>query len=154
MKNFILSLSILFTGSCGAQSMPVEKNGLRLVSWLAGTWERTGLPPQKKGSENWKISNEHEMKGIGLTMQGRDTLEMEKLLIVLRNDTVYYVADVKENRSPVYFAFTQLSSTGFVCENPSHDFPKKITYRRQKDRLVATISGDDKSISYSYRRKN
>ena len=42
-----------------------------------------------------------------------------------------------------------------VFENPAHDYPTRITYRRDGDRLVATISGPNGAnpMSWRYRRR-
>jgi hypothetical protein len=40
-----------------------------------------------------------------------------------------------------------------VAENPQHDFPKKISYRKiNETELQATISGGNKSISYLFQK--
>jgi len=41
----------------------------------------------------------------------------------VKNNDVFYVADVKENKGLVYFKLTAISSSGFVYENAEHDFP-------------------------------
>jgi hypothetical protein len=85
-------------------------------------------------------------------MNGNDTAFVEKLKLVIKDDNIYYVADIVENKQPVYFRFTSLTNDGFVCENPQHDFPKKISYRKDGEKIMATISGDGKSIDYLFER--
>jgi hypothetical protein len=51
---------------------------------------------------------------------------MEMITVLIRDDAIYYVADVPQNQQPVYFKFTEITESGFACENPDHDFPKKI----------------------------
>ena len=86
-------------------------------------------------------------------MRGSDTLFVEKLRILIRENNVYYVADVPENQKLVYFKLTEISDKGFVCENPDHDFPKKVTYQLEGNQLKATISGDGKSVDYVFEKK-
>jgi hypothetical protein len=47
---------------------------------------------------------------------------------------------------------TEITYTGFVCENPGHDFPKKISYHVEGHKLKAQISGDGKSVDYIFER--
>jgi hypothetical protein len=49
------------------------------------------------------------------------------------------VSDVPEDKQPVYFAITEITETGFTCENPQHDFPKKIMYRKEGNQLKANV---------------
>ena len=68
-------------------------------------------------------------------------------------DKLYYVADVPDNKGLVYFEISEVTKDGFVCENPMHDFPKKLVYQLNGSRLSARISGGDKVIDYLFERK-
>lgn len=93
------------------------------------------------------------MKGKGATLQAADTVFVEKLKIVVKEDTLYYVADVPENKEPVLFKFTEITPTSFVCENPAHDFPKKIAYKLEGTKLTATISAGEKKMDFLFVKK-
>jgi hypothetical protein len=58
-------------------------------------------------------------------------------------------------RAPVQFRLTARTRTGATFENPAHDFPQRIVYRRSGDSMVATISALDGSnaMSWTYRRR-
>ena len=103
-------------------------------------------------NEEWYVVSPSELKGIGVTMKGQDTVFLEKIQIVSKNGNIYYVADVKENKAPVYFKFTSLTPDGFVCENPEHDFPKRIEYRLTGSTLTVIISAGAKSQNYLFTR--
>ena len=75
-----------------------------------------------------------------MTMKGKDTVFVEKLRIIAREGDLFYVADVPENQKPVYFKLTEVTDRSFVCENPDHDFPKKIAYLFDGKSLKAAIS--------------
>ncbi len=92
------------------------------------------------------------MIGVAYHMTGTDTTYTEKLKIVLKDKELYYVADVPENKSEVYFKITEITPSGFVCENPQHDFPKKISYQLTGNSIRAVISGDGKEIPYFFER--
>jgi hypothetical protein len=94
------------------------------------------------------------MNGRGINLKGTDTVFVEKLKIIVRENTIFYVADVPENKEPVLFKATAITNTSVVFENPQHDFPKKIVYEWSDQKLKATISGDGKLIDYWFVKSN
>ncbi|HWA35538.1 MAG TPA: DUF6265 family protein [Cyclobacteriaceae bacterium] len=146
---FVLSHTTAF----GQAPLKNAEADFKKLSWLEGAWTRTNSKPGRTGIEEWRHSGDHELIGRGITLKGADTAFVEKLKIVVKDNTLYYVADVPENKSVVYFKFTELTGNSFVCENPSHDFPKKIAYKLDGSKLTAVISGGDKSIPYTFERK-
>ncbi len=149
MKYLILVVAIICAVPCSGQ----KASEFSKVEWINGAWSRTNAKPGKSGQEYWTRSTGSVWTGLGVTMQGQDTAFIEKLKIITDGDAIYYVADVAENKTPVRFKFTELSDTHFVCENPNHDFPKKISYRKEGEKLHAVISGNGKSIDYWFERK-
>lgn len=148
---FVPMLLLLFFGSALGQSSALDDVGnIEKLEWLIGTWNRTNAKPGRSGAEVWKKNSDTELHGRGISMKGNDTSFVEKLKIVVKENKLYYVADVPDNKAVVYFAFTDISPGGFTCENPDHDFPKKIQYRRDGRTLTAMISGDGKSIVYLF----
>ena len=139
-----------------ALAMAVHANAqtsLSKLEWLLGSWNRTNAKPGRTGVEVWsKISNQ-EFIGKGINLRGTDTTFVEKLKLIIRDNKIYYVADVPENKEPVLFEMTLQSGTNVTFENPKHDFPKKITYELSGNKLKATISADGKSIDYLFERK-
>ena len=154
MKKLLLLLTMAFlfiSNDSFCQSS--DKNELSDLNWLVGQWERQGMKPGKSGHERWEPAAGNMMHGWGVSFQGQDTTFVEKLKIVKKDNSVYYVADVPENQTPALFLMTEISADGFVCENPDHDFPKKISYKREGDILNATISGDGKEVIFKFIRK-
>jgi hypothetical protein len=124
------------------------------LAWLSGTWDRTNISkPERTSHERWEKITSHQWQGVGVTMMGSDTTFVEKISIVVKDDVLYYVADVPENKGAVYFKLTEISDTGFTCENPDHDFPKKISYQLEGVVLKAQISGDGKAIDYWFKKR-
>lgn len=138
------------TGQNTSKQVLVNFNKLK---WLEGTWNRTNNKPGKSGTERWVKTSSQELRGWGVAMKGSDTVFVEKLRILIKEDNVFYIADVPENEKLVYFKLTEISDSDFVCENPDHDFPKKIAYHLDGNKLKATVSGDGKSIEYLFERK-
>jgi len=146
MKYFLLTLALLLATVSHSQS-------LKALKWLEGTWERQNTKPGSNGFEIWEAPTKEAIVGKGLTIKGADTVFVEKLRIVSKDKKLYYVADVSQNAAPVYFELTEVTQTGFTCENPEHDFPKKIVYVLDGTKLTATISGNGKEIPYRFIRK-
>ena len=153
MKSTLLLILISAT-TCFAQTHSPQSTDFKKLEWLSGTWNRTNISkPGRTAHERWEKVAEQELRGYGVTMHGNDTAFVEKIKIVVKDKNIYYVADVPENKEPVYFKIVELTSTGFVCENPNHDFPKKISYQVNDTHLKAQISGDGKSIDYLFTRQ-
>lgn len=147
MTNFFFVIAICFTTTTFAQS----ETSLEELKWLTGEWKRTNSKPGMSGREKWQQESDHFI-GWGITMKGKDTAYVEKLKIVSKDNALYYVADVPENKEPVYFKFTSLTATGFVCENAANDFPKKIEYKLAGTKIYATISGGGPKIDYVFEK--
>jgi hypothetical protein len=155
MKKALLLLSILFAieiAHCQSSSQKV-KDDFKKLDWLEGTWTRLDVKPGRTAHENWQKISPVEWKGSGLVMKGTDTAFVEKLKLVIKDDNIYYVADLAENKEPVYFKLTAITDNSFVCENPQHDFPKMIAYQKDGNKIKATISGDGKSFNYLFEKK-
>ncbi|WP_343308247.1 DUF6265 family protein [Chitinophaga niabensis] len=145
----LLSITLLLLAT-----QVIYAQDLSRLSWMLGQWKSINAKTGNISYENWtKVSDrEWQGKGFRLSRSGTDTLFQEKLQIITKDNTLYYVADLKENAAPVYFKFTAINEQGFTCENPEHDFPKKISYQRDGNKLKATISGNGKEIGYYFNR--
>ncbi len=123
------------------------------LSWLEGKWSRLHIKkPGRTAFEVWKKTNDKEFTGIGVTLQGTDTVFVEKLKIIIEGNEIHYVADIPENPQPVHFKFTAQSEHGFVCENPTHDYPKKISYQVDGNTMKAQTSGDGKIQEFVFEK--
>ncbi len=143
-------LSLFWLKPASAQQN--DNAGLAQVEWLAGKWERLNTRPGRTAFEVWE-KKDWGYTGMGYTLQGIDTVFVERLSIRSRDGELWYVADVSQNVEPTWFKFTETSESGFVCENPDHDFPKRIEYiMGDGDNMQAIISGDGQSVTFSFRK--
>ncbi len=151
----LLSLILMVATSLLAQSEKTISD-FKSLSWLEGDWTSSTISkPGRKIVESWKKVTEHELAGRGVTLQGTDTVFVEKLKIIIEGNEIHYVADVSENSSPVHFIFTTIGPNLFICENPRHDFPKKISYQLEGYTLKAQTSGNGKLQEFVFvRAKN
>ena len=93
--------------------------------------------------------------GMSRTVVGEKTAEFEYLRIEQRTDGIYYVAHPKARCPGTDFRLTRSSASEAVFENPQHDFPKRIIYRRTgDDSLSASIDGGEgtKSMAFPMQR--
>lgn len=146
MKYLFTTFIFLFALTLSAQSF-------KSFRWLEGSWERQNTKQGSSAFENWEIDSKYGLKGQGLTLKGSDTVFVEKLSIVFKDQKYFYVAEVSHNAAPTYFEITQIGKNQFMCENPEHDFPKKIAYFLEGNKLTATISGNGKEIPFVFLKR-
>ena len=146
-------LLIGLLAGCASGSAQVDTVAtLQRMGWLAGTWQRTDLPAGRSGYERW-TRDRAGLSGVGLARQGAATTFEERLRIEARDGEVVYIAEVAHNPAPVVFRLTRIDDEGFVFENPAHDFPKVITYRREGDRLRVRVSAGEKASEFAFQRR-
>jgi Domain of unknown function (DUF6265) len=110
--------------------------------WIIGNWKINA------GSgtivEQWQIINDSTFAGKSYFVKnGTDTIPQETIELSFRNGDWHYIPTVKNqnNNQPVAFKIIFLRGTEFISENPVHDFPQRIAYRRIKNQLFASIEG-------------
>jgi hypothetical protein len=145
----LFAIEIVYSQSSSQRAM----DDFKKLDWLEGNWTSLDVKPGRSAYESWQKISPTEWKGLGVNMKGRDTAFVEKLKLVIKNDSIYYVADLAENNGPVYFKLTLITDHSFVCENSQHDFPKKIIYQKDGNKIKATISGDGKTLDYLFEKK-
>ena len=129
---------------------PSHPPAIKNLHWLIGHWERISMKDGSSGYEQWQKSGENELTGRGVTLEDGDTVLVEKIRLVEKDNSIYYVADVPENNRSVYFRLTNIDAVSFTCVNPEHDFPKKIVYLKKGSQLIVTISDESRAIDYVF----
>ena len=155
MKKLLLVATIILgiNGIGNKLSAQQANEDFKKLDWLEGTWIRTNVKPGRSAEEKWQKISPTEWQGLGVTMNGTDTVFVEKLKLVAKDGNIFYVADIVENKEPVYFKLTNITGNSFVCENSKHDFPKMIAYQKEGNKIKATISGNGKSVDYLFEKK-
>ena len=116
-----------------------QQTELDRLSWLSGCWEmRRGT---RVTTEMWMPPAGGLMMGASRTVSGGQVRETEQLKLEMQGGRLAYIA-LPSGQAETRFDATEVSDSGFVVENPVHDFPRKISYRRRgADSLVARIEG-------------
>jgi hypothetical protein len=136
-----LLLSAILAGLALAQAPAKPATELDSLRWITGSWVQDGA--KTRVEEHWTDAGGNMMLGIGRTLAGGKTVFFEFLRIEARADGIYYVAQPK-GRLGTDFKLTSFDGTTATFENPQHDFPKRIRYRRNADgSLTARLDGGE-----------
>ena len=132
------------------------RQSIQSLTWLAGCWE-SNMPDKKLSStEQWMKPAGGMMIGAGRTVKNGKVLDYEFLRIVEDADGVFYIAKPTENKDETKFKLVRSSGFEVVFENPTHDFPQRVMYKLNGDKLDARVEGtkDGKTrgIDFPYSR--
>ncbi len=143
-------------GALGAIAGSLEAAGPTAadLSFFAGCWraERGGRVVE----EQWMAPAGGLLVGMGRTVAGGKAEEHEFLLVREQPDGVFYVASPL-GQATTSFKLVTLSQDEAVFENPGHDFPTRIRYRRAGPnslhaRIEGTRNGQARGIDFPYTR--
>lgn len=127
---------------------------LQPARWLLGRW--VALDGDRAIHETWHAASDATFEGKGVTRSRTDgrLLDGEALRLVAMADEVFYLAKVAHNELPVAFRLVACDSDRLVFENKTHDFPRRIEYRRTgADGFEAHVSdGGEKGFRLSFSR--
>lgn len=123
-----------------------------IPKFLEGTWKTES----GENYEQWNVLNDNTMKGFSCKMQNGKIVVSEYLDIYKTASEVIYTATVlNQNQGRgIDFKLTKSDSV-FIFENPNHDFPKKIVYKKLSDSelLVQVSDGIQKSFEYVMKKQ-
>lgn len=132
---------------------------MRSFHWLLGSWESQ----RKSGMmvERWHLLNDSSLAGSSTLFKADGNAQLlEDIELVYRGNQYFYIvsASGQNGGEKVSFLIRQCSDSGFLAENPQHDFPRRIRYRLMgSDSILATIDGGEanpeQKIDFSFRRK-
>ena len=143
-----LALLLLVPGVLRAQSRADE------LRWLTGCWERR--TPNTVIEEHWSAPAGGTLLMFGRTLRGDRVLEYEFVRIYAKGDTLVYDAH-PSGQPPAEFRALPPFDAAVTFENPTHDFPQRVIYRRAgSDSLLARVegtrNGQTRGIDFAYGR--
>jgi len=157
MKTIIYFSTLLFLVSCGSTQEEIaasqdemdslicimpEPARIQRAMWLIGEWENNF--DGGKMFESWILEGDSLMTGLSYTIDNGDTVQYETVQLRQRGIDLFYIPTVNDQNEgePVEFKLTIFTDSKLVFENPTHDFPQKISYINYSgDSLLAEISG-------------
>jgi hypothetical protein len=127
MRTLLLAAGLIT--ACGSR-LPAQT--LADLAWLVGS---RSVKETVLIEERWMEPASNLMLGVSRTVRGDKVVEFEYLRIEARADGLYYVAQ-PGGRPPTDFKLTKWDGTEALFENPQHDFPRRIIYRKGPDNIV------------------
>jgi hypothetical protein len=141
----ILSLLLL-------HAVIVQRPSVDQFAWLTGCWTMTR--GESVVEEEWLKPLGGTLMGISRTVKGGRTVEHEFVQIRDVDGKLAYVAK-PSGQAEATFPLKTFSDNELVFENPAHDFPQRIMYRRTKDgvtaRVEGTRNGQTRGLDFVYR---
>jgi hypothetical protein len=117
----------------------VQDTPIQRIAWFQGCWRMSA--PGRVIEENWTAPRGGSLLGVSRTVRGDSLVEYEFVVVREDSGTVTYQARPSGQTGATFRART-LTDSSVVFENPAHDFPQRIGYRRVgHDSLVAWIEG-------------
>ena len=130
--------ALLLVASISAQA---QVDAFAPVAWMAGCWAQQG---REAGSvEHWMAPAGGLMLGMARIVKAGRVVEFEFMQIRADADGQLSFVAQPQGRPPTEFRLQRGGSGDeAVFENPGHDFPQRVRYRREAgDRLTARIEG-------------
>lgn len=155
MKNPAIFFLIALFFSCNSRTKEQQSNILTYsvpkFDWLLGNWNRLNDEDNNRTYEQWeKIDSIYQ--GLGYTLNNNDTVHYELMQIKESNGKWNFIVQTKEDNTPTSFEIVEWKEGEFICQNHSNDFPNKIHYWIDGDKLKAEISNKEHSIPFEFEK--
>ena len=137
MKRLYVLAIIVWCG--GVLASGQEAPALGDLGWMAGHW--VGHSGDVGMEEFWTTPDGGVMVGLHRDVFPDGSSFFEYLRIVTTKRGLTYIASPK-GTGTTEFVLVSLDGQSVVFENPEHDFPQRIIYRRVGDQLKARIEGE------------
>jgi len=125
-----------------AFSFSAAAGGIEELAWLRGCWR--SADGGQEITEHWMKPAGQTMLGMSRTIANGKTREFEFIRIVQEdNGDIFFVAN-PSGQKEARFKLMIVTDREARFENPEHDFPQRIIYRRNGDSLVGRIEGMSK----------
>lgn len=161
MRKSILFLITTLIISCNQNSkknlsekheIEIESKNAENFDWLNGKWKRLNNEAGKETFENWTKISPKEYSGIGFTMQKEDTVSQEKMNIIEKDGKWILLVKMPNEKEPTKFKNAELKNNEFVFVNDSIDFPKKIKYWIEGEKIKASVSNEKMEIPFEFEK--
>ena len=112
--------------------------GVAQLQWISGCWSLAR--PDGMTEEHWMKPAGGTMLGMSRTVRGDRTTEHEFLQIRDVAGKLSYIAR-PSGQAETTFPLLRASDSEVVFENPTHDFPQRIIYRKTAGGVTARVEG-------------
>ena len=128
-----MNLMILVLAAAATTAVP---------EWMAGCW--AGQSGPMTFEEVWTRPASGSMMGIARVLKSGRVVFSEFMRIEMKDGALTFTPRIGSKQAPVDFRLKSLSDKEVVFENPAHDFPQRILYRRTPSGITGRIEGKDK----------
>jgi hypothetical protein len=132
MRSF--SIALLWVGLSYAAD-------LSQLGFMAGCWATPPGAGSLRVDEHWSRPDSGNMLGYSRTFKGDRMVFFEFMRLEVKGNDIVFTPRYGTAQKPVPFRLTKAAENEAVFENPGHDFPQRIIYRREGNKLHAAIDG-------------
>jgi hypothetical protein len=153
MKRAVLLAAFALLGACA--STP-EQTSDHPLGWISGCWENSDGDYR----EVWSQPDHGYLFGYALSLKGDAVTFFEQSRIDpgkapgKASGKTYVFNAYPAGKGPSAFREIERSDTSITFADPGHDYPQRIRYARDGDRMIAEISLIDgsKGQGFAFRR--
>lgn len=133
--------AVLFVGTA-TDATAQSADGIAAMAWLAGCWD---FDEAGEGSgEFWTAPAGKTMLGLNRTVKDGRTIAYEFLRIAEDEQGRLSFVASPSGQATTSFGLVEIGDREAIFENPAHDFPRRIIYRRDgDDSVIAIAEGPD-----------
>lgn len=132
------TLALVALTACTAAMPAADEPLAKRFAWMSGHWcSRLG---ESAIDEYWLPAAGDLALGVGRTVKAGKVTTYEFMRIETHDGVTRYVS-LHDGQPATAFRLTDSGADWARFENPQHDFPKRIEYRRNADGLHAEIAG-------------
>ena len=144
----MISITLLLAALAAGNAATIDQ-----VAWLQGCWQMAA--GARVVEEQWMAPRGGVMLSMGRTVRDGKLVEYESVVLREQDDKLAYEAHPSGQPSAV-FVSTTIDVSTVVFENPTHDYPQRVGYKRDGDSLLAwidgTANGKSRRVEFPYRR--
>lgn len=130
---------------------PLLAAELDKLSFMAGCWAGPGT------FEMWMKPDSGSMMGAGRTIRNGKVVSTEFFSVAETVEGVVLNVQLRLATKTTPFRAKEITPTAVIFENPDHDYPQRIIYRRQADgsllgRIEGVDKGKERAVDYPMKR--
>lgn len=138
----------------GQDAQPAAKPTVQALGWISGCWE--SARGKRYNEEHWMKPSGNTMLGMSRTVSDGRTVQFEFLRLHADKDgNIFYTAK-PSGQSEASFKLVSWKENEAVFEDPAHDFPQRIIYRRNGETMQARIegkmNGQERGVDFPFTR--
>jgi hypothetical protein len=153
ITQFVLAMALFGCGAAAPGLRASPGDALERLAWMSGVWLSDG---EERSIELWLPPEGGMMNGLARTTQNGQTVFHEALRIEARNGGAIAYVVSPSGQEGAEFMLVSTDGRRATFENLEHDYPQRIVYERDGDRMVARIelANGERAQSWTYTRSS